>query len=397
MITIRFVCWEEAGCLAQHRGRLGLAPLPGEQVLRALVTGAPPGTADAFPSGEGLPKAWPGDPERAPGTLLLTGRRADFERLCVEVADRQTLVELREALQVALVRVGVAPPATRIGPRLFEWGSRTFLMGVVNVTPDSFSDGGRHASADTAVAAGERLAAEGADLIDIGGESTRPGADPVGAEQELERVLPVLERLSRLVEVPLSVDTTKARVAEAALSAGASLINDVSGFRFDPRMAETVARAGAAACVMHMQGVPRSMQAAPHYLDVLGEVMESLKASLDLAVRCGVHEERLLVDPGLGFGKQPGHNLFLLRHLGQLRALGRPILVGASRKSFIGKVTGRAVGERLPGSLAILAAAVLAGADVVRVHDVAESSVAARMIDAVRRADEGGLAYQTPA
>jgi dihydropteroate synthase len=287
----------------------------------------------------------------------------------------------------------MAPPATIIGKRRFEWGSRTFLMGVINVTPDSFSDGGKHATPDTAVAAGERLASDGADLIDIGGESTRPGALPVSVEEELGRVIPVIERLSKRVEVPLSIDTTKAKVAEAAVRAGASLVNDISGLRFDEAMAPTLARLGVAACVMHMQGTPRTMQQAPSYVDLMAEVAESLRGSIELGVKAGMATERIIIDPGIGFGKTAGNNLFLLRHLGQLRSLSRPILIGASRKSFIGKISGRAVGERLPGSLAVLAAAALNGADIVRVHDVAESVVAAKIVDAIARATEGGSAF----
>jgi dihydropteroate synthase len=216
----------------------------------------------------------------------------------------------------------------------------------------------------------------------------------VSAELEIARVVPVIERLAGSTDVPISVDTAKAAVAEAALRAGASLVNDVSGFRFDPEMAPTIARHGAAACAMHLQGVPRTMQQQPDYGDLVGEVLEYLAASLELAGRSGVAPERILVDPGIGFGKTAGHNLFLLRNLGQLRVLGRPILVGASRKRFIGTLTGREVHDRLAGSLSVHVASVLHGADLVRVHDVAETLAALRVADAVARASEGGRAFE---
>jgi dihydropteroate synthase len=189
------------------------------------------------------------------------------------------------------------------------------------------------------------------------------------------------------------VDTTKASVAEQAAKAGASFVNDISGLTFDADMAATCARLGLAVCAMHIRGTPRNMQEDPTYLDLVGEVIDGLASSLAVAQKGGLSPERVLVDPGIGFGKTAAHNLFLLRNLGQLKGLGRPILVGASRKSFIGKVTGRAVGERLPGSLAVLASAVLAGAGMIRVHDVAESKVAAQLVDAIARAREGGVAF----
>jgi dihydropteroate synthase len=395
---VRFVQSESEDLVRQALARVG-APAAKEgaregALRRALVTGLAEGALDRLPRGEGWPAILPGDGERASGAALLTGPRAGLERLArAAIADEGAAASLGEALLTALDSLDAPPAPTQIGSRRFAWGSRTFLMAVVNVTPDSFSDGGRHPTPDSAVAAGERLAVEGADLIDVGGESTRPGAQPVSAQQEIDRVAPVVEKLARAVEVPISVDTTKAAVAEAAIHAGASLVNDISGLTFDTEMAPTIARLGAACCAMHIQGVPRTMQAAPRYFDVVGEVMEFLQAALDHAARCGIPRERVLVDPGVGFGKTPAHNLFLLRNLGQLRSLGQPLLVGASRKSFIGAITGRQVGERLPGSLAILSAAILSGADVVRVHDVAESAVAAKMIDALNRAEDGGFAY----
>jgi dihydropteroate synthase len=243
------------------------------------------------------------------------------------------------------------------------------VMGVVNVTPDSFSDGGRFLDPAAAAAHGEALRADGADVLDVGGESTRPGAAPVGAEEEQARVVPVVEALAPGGAV--SVDTTKLAVAEAALDAGASWVNDVSAFRFDPALAGLVADRGASCCLMHMRGEPRTMQEDPRYDDVVADVKAFLEERLAFAVREGVAEERIWLDPGIGFGKTAEHNLELLRRLPELVALGRPVLVGTSRKSFLGRLTGREVGDRLPGTIATNVLALAAGARGFRVHDVA--------------------------
>ncbi len=393
MPTVRVLSNEPADLFRLHLRRLGLAPDPSEagaQAWAALLTGvARDGLAAAKQQAGGLSLV-EGDAGRAPGTLLLSGTRAQARALAARL-EASGAGELGRALLRALDEATALP--TQIGRRRFEWGSRTYVMGIVNVTPDSFSDGGRFFSTDSAVAHGERLAAEGADLLDIGGESTRPGAEQVPAEQEIERVVPVIERLAQRTDVPISIDTTKASVAQAALDAGATLVNDISGFRFDPEMAPTIARCDAAACAMHVQGMPRTMQQQPRYLDLVGEVIEYLQASIGLAERCGVARERLLIDPGIGFGKTGGHNLFLLRNLRQLKSLGLPLLVGASRKRFIGTITGKEPQDRLAGSLAVHAAAVMNGADVVRVHDVEATAAAVKMIDAVVRATEGGLSF----
>ena len=268
--------------------------------------------------------------------------------------------------------------------RVLMLGPRTLVMGVVNATPDSFSDGGRTLSPQAAVEHGLRLVAEGADLLDVGGESTRPGSAPVPAAQELERVLPVIRALARACDVPISVDTTKAEVAVAAIDAGARIVNDVSGLRGDPELARRIAASGAGLIVTHMQGTPATMQAAPAYADLIAEVLAGLAASLGAAGAAGIAPERVVVDPGIGFGKSVRHNLTLLAHAGDFCALGRPVLIGASRKSFLGSVTGRAVGDRLAGSIAAAAIAIGAGAAIVRVHDVAPTLDAARLVDAVR-------------
>jgi dihydropteroate synthase len=246
------------------------------------------------------------------------------------------------------------------------------LMGVVNVTPDSFSDGGRFLDPSAAVAHGVRLAEEGAAILDIGGESTRPGADPVGAEEELRRVVPVVERLAAAgTGSQLSIDTSKAAVARTALDVGASYVNDVTAFRGDPAIAGLVAERGVDCCLMHMLGEPRTMQEDPRYDDVVADVKAFLEQRLAFAVGEGVPEERVTLDPGIGFGKTLQQNLELLRRLDEIAAIGRPVLVGTSRKSFLGKLTGRDVDDRLAGTIATNVLAYARGASVFRVHDVA--------------------------
>jgi dihydropteroate synthase len=245
------------------------------------------------------------------------------------------------------------------------------VMGVVNVTPDSFSDGGAWLDPAAAVAHGHNLARHGADILDIGGESTRPGAEPVGAADELRRVLPVLEGLAG-AGPRLSIDTSKAAVAEAALRAGATIVNDVTALRGDPAMAALLARHDGDVCLMHMLGEPRTMQRDPHYEDVVDDVKAFLSERLEFAVAQGIAEERIWLDPGIGFGKTATHNLELLRRLGELVALGRPLVVGTSRKSFLGAITGRGAHERVPATIATNVLALAAGARVFRVHDVAE-------------------------
>jgi dihydropteroate synthase len=244
------------------------------------------------------------------------------------------------------------------------------VMGVVNVTPDSFSDGGLFLERGAAVEHGLALAAEGAAILDVGGESTRPGAEPVAAAEELRRVLPVVERLAA-ARRRVSIDTTKAAVARAALAAGATVVNDVSALRFDPELAGTVADAGAECCLMHMLGQPRTMQRDPRYDDVVSEVARFLEQRLAFAVAHGIAEERIWLDPGIGFGKTVAHNLELLRRLDEIVAIGRPVVVGTSRKSFLGKLTGRSETERLPGTIATNVLALERGASIFRVHDVA--------------------------
>jgi len=264
---------------------------------------------------------------------------------------------------------------------------RTRVMGILNITPDSFSDGGRYLDPDLALRRGLEMVEQGADLLDVGGESTRPGSDPVSAEEEWRRVGPVMRDLAAKVDVPLSVDTMKPEVAAKAIEAGASIVNDVSGLR-DPAMVHVVARSRVGAVVMHMLGNPKTMQTHPEYADVVTEVRSFLMERIRVLEAAGVATDAVAVDPGVGFGKTQEHNLALLQHLDRIVALGHPVVVGVSRKSFIERLGGGEPGERLPGSIAAATLAVAKGAHVVRVHDVRETVRAMRVADAVLRGEK---------
>jgi dihydropteroate synthase len=273
--------------------------------------------------------------------------------------------------------------ALEIRGRRFTLGPRVWLMGVVNVTPDSFSDGGRYLDTGKAVDRGLELVADGADIVDVGGESTRPGSRPVPESEEIGRVLPVVAGLRRQTQALISVDTTKAAVARAALDAGADVVNDTSAFRFDPAMPGVVARAGAAVVLMHMQGTPLTMQTAPRYDDLVGEIAAFLAERLRIAAAAGIPGERMIVDPGIGFGKTVAHNLELLRRQADFLALGRPLLLGFSRKAFLGAVLGLPSDERLEGTIAAAVLSVERGAHILRVHDVGPVARAVRAAEAV--------------
>ena len=266
--------------------------------------------------------------------------------------------------------------------------NRTTLMGVLNVTPDSFSDGGKFFDSGRAVQRGVELAAEGADIIDIGGESTRPGAQPVAVEEEIERVIPVIRGLRARTQVPLSIDTYKVEVARRALAEGADIVNDISALRLDARMASFVASEQVPVVLMHMQGMPQNMQRSPSYVDVVSEVSEFLRLRAQAALDAGIDPAAIVVDPGIGFGKSLEHNLILLKGLPVLGALGFPVLVGVSRKTFIGRILAAAPEDRLEGSLAAACIAVLGGARINRVHDVQQTVRAVRIVDAVLAAPE---------
>jgi dihydropteroate synthase len=273
-------------------------------------------------------------------------------------------------------------------------GRRTCIMGVVNVTPDSFSDGGKFFDCDIAVAQGEKLAAEGADIIDIGGESTRPFSDPVPIEEEIRRVVPVIEKLSRRVAVPISIDTTKAEIARRAIEAGASIINDVAALRFDPGLAAVAVEYDAPVILMHMRGDPKTMQASPRYDNLIEDIRDFLADAAKRAQRLGISSDKIILDPGIGFGKTVEHNLLIIKHLRDFETLGTPILIGTSRKSFIRKLLKdpqeNDIKPDLPlveaGSQATVAAAILNGAHIVRVHDAAGTLVTAKIVDAIMNA-----------
>jgi dihydropteroate synthase len=262
-------------------------------------------------------------------------------------------------------------------------------MGAINVTPDSFSDGGRFFDAEQAIEQGERLAAEGADLLDVGGESTRPFSDPIPVKEEIRRVIPVIRELARRTRTPVSIDTCKAEVARAALDAGATLINDISSLGFDPEMGRVAASSRAPLILMHMRGTPRTMQIKPHYDSLLSQVVRFLEERIQLACEAGVLRDQIIVDPGIGFGKSVTHNLLLIKHLDALAILGRPLLLGTSRKSFIGAVLDRPVTDREPGTWATVCAGVLKGAHILRVHEVAVCRQMVDMVDAILSAEFG--------
>jgi len=322
--------------------------------------------------------------------VVLVGTRRQFTALEARLAEEPLdLPAVGEVIRRALEAYGRRRFEIPMGPHRLAIGPKPALMGIVNSTPDSFSRDGLAGDPEAAVALGLRMAEAGADLLDIGGESTRPGSDPVSEDEERRRVLPVVEALARRVRTPISIDTRRARVAREALAAGACVVNDVTALGGDPAMAATVAESGAGLVLVHMQGEPKTMQDRPIYDNLMADICRFLRQSMALATEAGVPEERILVDPGIGFGKTLADNLQVLARLGQLRTLGRPILVGPSRKRFIGDVTGvRTPAERTYGTAAACALAVAAGALVLRVHDVPEMRQALAVAGAMAEAGE---------
>ncbi len=264
-----------------------------------------------------------------------------------------------------------------------ELGRKTLIMGVINVTPDSFSDGGHFFLKDRAIDQALALEADGADIIDIGGESTRPYAEKVSLEQELERVVPVIEELSKTVRVPISIDTYKAKVADSSIKAGASIINDISALRFDPEMAPVAGNAGVPVILMHMKGTPGNMQNNPEYLDLMGEITEFFQEAVNRAEKSGIPKDMLVIDPGIGFGKSFNHNLEIIRDLRKLEAIGLPVLLGSSRKAFIGNILDKTPDERDTGTMATVAAGIMNGAHIVRVHNVKMAKETVKVMDAI--------------
>jgi len=380
---------------AVDRRRLGLPSLRSDPAVRTVrLESVRPSIARAL---LGLMAAAGGTAHGAPGSrgrpavVLLQGDGRQFhdflERAAHGAATRAIAAEVREVL----LRSSTRPRVLALARGRLTFGGRTLVMGILNVTPDSFSDGGRHFAKRPAIERALQMAREGAAIVDIGGESTRPGARPVPLVEELRRIMPVLEGVVEAFRGPgndrpmVSVDTRKAEVARRAARAGADLINDVSGMTFDPAMAATVADSGLPVVIQHTRGTPLTMQRAPRYAHLLPEIAAFLRARIDRAVRAGVREDRILIDPGIGFGKRRRDNLAILRHLPVLASLGRPILVGASRKSFLEGASDGPPDSRLASSLAAEALAILGGADIIRAHDVREAVRVASLCDAVLR------------
>ncbi len=317
--------------------------------------------------------------------VLLLGELRTFHRMMEQIKKPPLeCVDLAEKLNEHLSRV-VRPVSFEIdcGPRVLRLWERTHVMGVLNVTPDSFSDGGQYYDTDKAVERGCEMAEEGADIIDIGGESTRPGSDSISAEEELDRVIPVIQRLRGRVNVLLSIDTTKSLVAREAIEAGAHIVNDISALRSDPGMAGVVAEHRVPLILMHMRGLPKDMQKNPTYSNLIGEIYAFLDERIATAVEAGITRDRIIVDPGIGFGKTWPDNFILLNRLKQFHGLGCPLLIGVSRKSFIGWALNRAKDDRVMGTAAAVAASVLKGVHIVRVHDVKETCRCIDMVDCV--------------
>jgi dihydropteroate synthase len=321
---------------------------------------------------------------------LLFATPRQYEQLCMRLKNQpDCAARLVPVIKSLLARAQNPPAPVRIGNRTFDFRKRTFIMGILNITPDSFYDGGRYLEPPAALDQAHRLIEEGADILDLGAESTRPGSLPVPAEEQLRRLLPVLKPLAKKVRTPISIDTTSARVATAALAAGARIINDISGLRFDPELAKVCARHNARLILMHIRGKPRTMQRNPVYHDLMQEIVNGLSWSVKQALDAGVKPGNLFIDPGIGFGKKPEHNLEILRRLTELRTLGLPIVVGPSRKSFIGITLNLPPEERLEGTIAACVVAALNGASIVRVHDVLAVHRALSLLAAIRNPGAG--------
>lgn len=329
--------------------------------------------------------------------VLLLGTERHYQDLLrkLRVQPFKSLGAIASEVEQGLVRhAGEELGSLSIAGRAFDWGDRTYIMGVVNVTPDSFSGDGLGDDVEAALAQAERMIEEGADLIDVGGESTRPGSEPISAEEELGRVVPVIEALAQRVDIPISIDTYRAEVAEEALAAGAHLVNDVWGLRMEPQIAEVSARHQVPLVLMHNRSRPKDAAQTARlggrylgveYEDLMADVIRELRDSISLAVEAGVEREKIIVDPGIGFGKTVEQNLQLMANLAEVKVLGRPILLGPSRKSFIGYTLDLPLDERVEGTAAAVAVGIANGADIVRVHDVKEMVRVARMTDAMVR------------
>lgn len=316
--------------------------------------------------------------------VLLIGTEAQLKKVLPRL-NRQpfNLPEVSQQLSKLLKNFKKGKFVLSFKEKKMDLTRKVAVMGVLNLTPDSFYNGGKYTTQARALRKVEEMVKEGADLIDVGGESTRPGAKEVGIEEEIRRVIPVISKIRELFEIPVSIDTYRAKVAKEALEAGVDMVNDISGLRFDPGLKEVVARFGAAVVLMHIKGTPRDMQSNPRYESLMGEIISYLSDSIRLAQKAGIDLEKIIVDPGIGFGKTPEHNLQILNHLGELRSLGRPILIGVSRKSFIGAILKLPLEERLEGSLAAASLALMQGAKIIRTHDVKATRRAVDLTQAI--------------
>lgn len=318
---------------------------------------------------------------------LIMGTVAQIDRLC-EKLDKQPLGLSALAGMIRRLERDYEKNdfVLRAGKYRLNLRKRAHIMGILNVTPDSFSDGGVFFDKDSAIERALDMESQGADVIDIGGESTRPGAKTVSADEECERVIPVIRSVAKRVRIPISIDTSKSEVAKRALDCGAVMVNDITGLKGDPKVARVAQRHKAAVVVMHMKGTPRTMQKSPWYKDLVSEITVSLRQSIKAAKDSGISDDRIVVDPGIGFGKRLGDNLALLKRLGEFKSLGYPVMVGPSRKSFIGKISGAEVSKRIFGTAAAVALAIENGADIVRVHDVKEMRQVAQITEAISNA-----------
>ncbi len=317
---------------------------------------------------------------------LLMGTEKQFEKLFSKLEQYPDLHPFGRSLREILRNLSRAHYTIRCRKRTFTLGKRTLLMGVLNVTPDSFSDGGLYFDKETAIARGLKMVEEGADFIDIGGESTKPGSKPLGSDEEFRRVIPVIEFLAKEVDVPISIDTYKSTVAKKAIEAGAQIINDISGLHLDPSLSQVAAKEGVPLVLMHIRGNPETMQKNIHYESIFSEIIQYLKDSIQRAESAGVDPEQIIIDPGIGFGKTVEDNLLILKNLQEFKILGKPLLLGTSRKSFIGKILNADVTERLEGTLSSIVVGVLNGAHIIRCHDVLQAKRAIAIADAVRQA-----------
>jgi dihydropteroate synthase len=317
---------------------------------------------------------------------LLMGTQKHFEKLILKLEQYPDLGTLGQSIKQALKNISRTQYSIRCRKQKLILGKQTLLMGVLNVTPDSFSDGGAFFDKEKAISRGLGMVEEGVDIIDIGGESTRPGSKPVELEEELHRVIPVIESLEKEVDIPISIDTYKSAVAQRAIEAGAQIINDISGLHFDTSLAEVAAREDTPLVLMHIRGTPETMQKDVHYSSLFPEIIRYLGDSILVAESAGVDPGQIVIDPGIGFGKTVEDNLLILKHLYEFRILGKPILLGTSRKSFIGKILNAEVENRLEGTLASIAIGVLNGAHIIRSHDVLQAKRAIAVADAVRLA-----------